>query len=137
MDVQNLAYTLIQVVHNFGAVGVVGAAFLALRADRLESDRRRYLAWLVLFAWSVQILSGAGFGAVSFYFYGQFPDIHGAAIAALIVKVICAMTGIVLALAYLRLGPNWSAVGHARAWQALASLGVVALTAAAVLRWFS
>lgn len=132
-DLQNLAYATTQIVHNFGAVTVVGGAFCALAWDKADVQRR--LAWGVLAGWMVQAASGATFGAISFAFYGKFPDIHGIAIIALVVKIVCAATGFSLAA--------WQLFGHLSkrysrfVWIALCALGVLALSSAAVLRWFS
>lgn len=133
MDSQDLAYAIAQIVHNFGAVAVVGGAVGALA--RRDAEGQRKLAWLVLAGWLVQAVSGAAFGAISYYYYAKFPDIHGIAVAALIVKVICAALGSILAA--------WQLLVHLSdgtrrySWLALSGLGVLALTSAAVLRWFS
>ena len=135
MDPQNLAYALTQVAHNFGAVTVVAAPLYVVGAGR--PARERLILWLVLTGWAVQFASGALFGLVSLHFYGQFPDIHGIAVAAVSVKVLCTITAVVLVVVSLRLR---AARGDRRAaliWLALAALGVTALTAAAFLRWFS
>lgn len=136
MDLQNLAYALTQVVHNFGAVAVVAGAIYGRAFQNAESSRHRF-AWLILIAWSAQAVSGAGFGAISYAYYGQFPDIHGIAVAALIIKMACAVAGIVMAVALLRYETRWSDVVQATVWAGEAILGIVALTAAAFLRWFS
>lgn len=135
MDLQNLAYALTQVVHNFGAVTVVAAPMFALWAVRPVAARG--VLWLVLSGWALQLASGAVFGAVSFHYYGQFPDIHGIAIGALAVKVLCALVAV--ALIALSLYSRPSAGGHPSIvpWRILATLGGTALTAAAFLRWFS
>lgn len=137
MDLQNLAYALTQVAHNFGAASVVGGAVFARWPTRPSPQTRRALAWLVLAGWAVQGASGAGFGAISFTFYGQFPDIHGIAIAALVVKMGCAALGFLLAAAYLRLGAGWPEQRCDMAWNGLIALAATALSAAAFLRWFS
>jgi hypothetical protein len=136
VDTQNLAYALIQVIHNFGAAAVVGGAVAACWPVRAEPNRRR-LAWLVLAGWATQAASGAGFGTISYAYYGQFPDIHGIAVAALGVKMSCAAAGFALAAAYLRLEGGWSERGRSAAWLVLVALAATALTAAAFLRWFS
>lgn len=137
MDLQNLVYAVIQVIHNFGAAAVVGGAAFALWPAPVQSGLQRTLAWLVLGGWVVQAASGVAFGAASWLNYGQFPDIHGIAIAALAIKIVCASAGFILAAAYLYSGTTWS--GHARqtAWRMLAGLAATALTMAAFLRWFS
>jgi len=136
MDLQNLGYALTQVAHNFGASAVVGGAVASLwLAPRPELDRS--LAWLVCLGWATQIASGAAFGAISFYFYGKFPDISGLAIAALAIKVACAASGFLLAAFYLLRAASWSAALRRRIWLMLIGLSATALTAAAFLRWFS
>lgn len=132
LDTQNLAYAVAQIFHNFGAVAVVGGAICALVWRKAEGQRK--LAWLVLTGWLVQAVSGAAFGAISYYYYAKFPDIHGIAVAALVVKVVCAALGSTLAvwLLFARL-----AEVRRYSWFALCGLGVLALSSAAVLRWFS
>lgn len=137
MDLQNLAYALTQVVHNFGAVAVAGAPLFARWPLRMQAEAWRPLAWLVLIGWAVQGMSGAGFGAISYAYYGAFPDIHGIAVVALLVKMACAATGFVLAALLLLKAQRWPAPRHAAVWGVLLLLGVTALTAAAFLRWFS
>lgn len=137
MEVQNLLYALVQLAHNFGAVAVAGGALLGRWPVATELARRRPLAWLVLGGWALQGVSGAGFGAISFAYYGQFPDIHGVAVVALLVKMACAVAGFVLAAAWLRHGKRWGARQEERAWSVLILLGATALSAAAFLRWFS
>ena len=136
VDLQNLGYALTQVAHNFGAAAVVGGAVAALwLTPRPELDRS--LAWLVCLGWAAQIASGAAFGAISFYYYGKFPDLGGLAIAALAIKVACAISGFSLAALYLLRAASWTAIFRRRAWFTLAGLSATALTAAAFLRWFS
>ena len=133
MDWQNLAYAATQIIHNFGAVAVVGGAACAL-AWRDATVQRR-LAWIVLIGWATQAASGATFGAISFYHYGKFPDIHGIAVAALGIKMACAALGFTLAAWQLFAHP--SVVTSRQAWLVLCGLGALALSSAAVLRWFS
>jgi len=133
VDIQSLAYAITQIVHNFGAVAVVGGAACALVWRDVEVQRR--LASLVLAGWLVQAVSGATFGAISYYYYAKFPDIHGIAVAALVVKVVCAALGSVLAA--WQLFAHLSEVSRRYFWLALCILGVLALSSAAVLRWFS
>jgi len=133
LDIQNLAYAITQIVHNVGAVAVVGGGASALAWRDVETQRR--LAWLVLTGWLVQAVSGATFGAISFYYYAKFPDIHGIAVAALIVKVVCAALGFTLAAR--QLFAHLSELSRRYSWVALCGLGALALSSAAVLRWFS
>ena len=137
MDLQNLAYAITQVAHNFGAVAVLGGALSALWLIPGQAGMQRALAWLVLVGWTIQAASGAAFGAVSWLYYGQFPDIHGIAIAALVIKVACAMAGFAITAVYLRSASVWREQGRQTAWRALALLAATALSAAAFLRWFS
>ena len=81
--------------------------------------------------------SGACFGAISYAGYGSFPDIHGIAIGALVLKMACAAAGFSVAALYLAREANWSAPGRQRAWTTQLALALTALAAAAFLRWFS
>lgn len=137
MDVQNLAYALTQVAHNFGAVAVMGGAVLARWPVRQDAPALRSLAWLILSGWMVQGASGMAFGAISYAYYGQFPDIHGIAVAALALKLVCAATGFLLTAAYLRYGTSWASNRVEAVWHGLMALAATALAAAAFLRWFS
>ena len=132
---QNILYSSVQAVHNLGAVAVTaGALGGAVLKDRAV---RKTLAWLALAGWGTLALSGATFGAVSWYFYHRFPDIGDTATSALYVKMVCAATGFFLLAAYLYRGASWSERGRERAWLASAILAITALSSAAVLRWFS
>ncbi len=133
MDWQDLGYATTQIVHNFGAVAVVGGSFCALASH--DERTIRCLAWIVLAGWATQAASGATFGAISFYNYGRFPDISGIASVALGIKMTCAALGFFVA-AWQLLGHPSAASGR-RGWLALCILGALALGSAAVLRWFS
>jgi len=133
LDIQNLAYAITQIFHNFGAVTVVGGAVFALLWRATDVQRR--LARLVLAAWLVQAVSGVTFGAISYYYYAQFPDLTGIAVAALVVKIVCAALGI--SLTGWQLLAQSSEATRRHSWMALCFLGMLALSAAAVLRWFS
>lgn len=132
-DIQNLAYATTQIVHNFGAVSVVGGAVCAIAWRNAEVQRK--LAWVVLSQWVTQAASGATFGAISFAYYGKFPDIHGVAVDALIVKIVCAVLGFALVARQLFAHPSEQSSRHA--WIACADWARLALSSAAVLRWFS
>lgn len=96
----------------------------------------RPLLLLMAAGWAVQAASGAAFGIASYAFYGRFPDIHGVAVTALFIKAACAVVGFFLAgIACLK----WSRMQrHAFSIGLLSSmLALVALSAAAFLRWFS
>jgi len=133
LDIQNLAYAIAQIFHNFGAVTVVGGAVFALLWRATDVQCR--LARLVLAGWLVQVMSGAAFGAISYYYYAKFPDIFGIAVVALVVKVVCAALGILL-IAWQLLAQT-SESSRRYSWIALCFMGVLALISAAVLRWFS
>jgi len=132
---QNLAYALTQVAHNFGAVTVVAVPAYAVmgRGDAL----RRGSLIMILAGWGVQIVSGVLFGLVSLFYYGQLPDIHGTAIGALIIKVVCAILAMVVVILSLRGQVFSGRLASRMKWWLLVALGCVALTAAAFLRWFS
>ena len=138
MDYQDLGYALTQVVHNLGAVCVVAAAAAASWPAALEpGESHRRLAWLALAGWAAQGASGATFGAISYANYGRLPDIHGIAVAALLLKMACAAVGFSLAGLLLARGSGWSDAARRRCFRYLCVLALTALTAAAFLRWFS
>jgi hypothetical protein len=135
VDGQNLSYALVQVVHNAGAVSVAGGAAFARWGGRDAPTRRA--AFIVLFGWAAQALSGATFGAISYAYYGQLPDLHGIAVAALVVKMVCAACGFSLAAACLVRQGHWPDARRGHVWDLSLGLAAVALIAAAFLRWFS
>ncbi len=137
MDLQNLAYALNQVVHNVGAVAVVGGTIFARWPQSATLVARRRFTWVILVGWLLQGASGAGFGAISYAYYGQFPDIHGIALIALFLKMACALGGLVLSVVILRYQQAWPEQRLYAVWNVLMLLAVTALTAAAFLRWFS
>ena len=134
-NAQNLTYAVVQVVHNFGAMATVGGSLAAIRFRSLET--RIKLARLALGGWVTQGVSGAAFGAVSYYFYRQLPDIAGIAVIALFIKMACVAVGITLLTTYLLRSKSWSEAATQNAWLASSALAIAALTAAAFLRWFS
>jgi hypothetical protein len=136
VDAHDLAYTLNQVVHNFGAVAANAGAAGALWGAQSGASRRR-LARLALCAWVVQAASGATFGLISYATFGQLPDIHGIAVAALVLKIACAAFGFGLCALYLAREGGWTDAHRQRAWVALLALAATALSAAALLRWAS
>jgi hypothetical protein len=132
--VQNLIYALIQVIHNFGAAAIVG---IGVYETWIVRGPGRPLAWLLAIVWALQAASGALFGAVTYYYDRQLPDIHGVAVDALAIKIICVTAGFVLAVSYAKWGSGWSAQKCRIFWGASFALGAAALSAAAFLRWFS
>lgn len=137
MDLQNLAYALIQVAHNFGAAAVIGGAVAGWLIQRRDVLPASALVWLTLAGWTLQAASGAGFGLVSLAYYGKFPDLHGVAVAALAIKLSCATAGLILGTLLLKLSGTWSVARRRRAWSGLVGLAATALSAAAFLRWFA
>ena len=136
MEPENLAYALTQVVHNFGAIAVLGGAVFALwPAPRLEFGRT--FAWLILVAWTAQLVSGGTFGLISYHYYGETPDLSSVAMTALVVKIAAAFSGVLLSALFLLRGRQWRPDAVKRTFHGLAARGAVALTAAAFLRWFS
>lgn len=133
---ENLVYALVQVVHNIGAVMIVGGGAAAVWIASEGAMKRRFVIAIAI-GWAVQAISGAAFGATSYYYYGQFPDIHGIAVAALVIKMVSAVTGFALAVIYLRWAMEWEDYQRYVARHTLFGLGLLALTAAAFLRWFS
>lgn len=136
-DLQNLGYAIVQVVHNFGAAAVVGGAAFMLYMAPQPAPLQRKFVWLVGFGWGTQALSGMVFGAISYHYYGKFPDIQASAIAALVVKMLCAVSGLSVVALYLRYADGWADRQRHIAWRILFVLGAIALSAAAFLRWFS
>ena len=136
MDWQSLSSEAIPDAHNFGAVSVVGGPLFALWPTPFDWKRARPIAWLVFAGWMVQIVSGAAFGAASYAWYGHFQDLHGTPVAALLVKIACALAGLVMT-AY-HLADRREGAGDARrTLRLLLALGATALIAAAFLRWLS
>ena len=134
---QNFIYALIQVIHNFGAVTVVGTAVSALWLVRGNIVVQHRLALFMAMAWAIQAASGMLFGITTFWYEGHLPDIHGIAVIALLIKIACAMAGFVLAAAYIKWHSGWAAKKRLIAWRASFMLAAIALGSAAFLRWFS
>lgn len=134
---QNLIYALIQVVHNFGAVAVVGISAYGTFWLRRELPLQRRMALLLAVAWALQVIGGIAFGFTSYHFYGHLPDIHGVAVDALSVKATCAGLGFILAAGYYETSPKGWFHNAVPIWAGSLILGCIALGAAAFLRWFS
>ncbi|SOD41923.1 hypothetical protein [Nitrosovibrio sp. Nv4] len=134
---ENLNYAIVQLAHNFGAAAVVVLPILALYTAEQAGPIQHRFAWLAGLGWAVQVVSGTGFGAVSYYYYEKLPDLHGIAFAALLIKILCAAGGLGIAILYVRRAADWTAKRRRAAWKLLGSLGITALAAAAFLRWFA
>lgn len=135
-DLQDISYALVQVAHNFGATAVVGSAVFALQRG-MHASAQRKCAWVAALGWATQVLSGMGFGAITYHYYAKFPDIHGLALGALYFKVLCATCSLVVLAWYLLTDKSDTPICRRCVWQGLLALGASALTAAAFLRWFS
>jgi hypothetical protein len=134
-NAQNLAYTVVQVAHNLGAVAAVSGSLAAVAVK--NPPVRKKLVWVAFGGWGTQGASGAAFGAVSYYFYHRFPDISGIAVDALIIKIACVTAGLVVLAAYLAWSPLWTNARINGVCTASSALAITALCAAAFLRWFS
>ncbi|MBU3538667.1 hypothetical protein [Polynucleobacter sp. UK-Gri1-W3] len=132
---QNLLYALIQSVHNLLAVLIVGVGayglFFAL------NPTKRALATVQSFAWALQGVTGGAFGFTTYHYFHQLPDIHGVAITALMIKIACVVPGFSFAATYVLFGPQFSKVIDRIFWWPMFLFGVLALSSAAFLRWFS
>jgi hypothetical protein len=131
-----LVYTLVQALHNLGAVAVVAspAVALGLRDRSAALDRR--LAWVLLSAWGLQAASGAGFAAASYGLKGALPEVTGVALTALVIKLTATAGGFALAASLLRVRRLAAPRPRAVAWAVCLGLAVAALLAAAPLRWY-
>ena len=63
-------YTCVQLIHNFGAVTVVGSPVAALWLGNDHPSTQYRLAWMMALGWTAQGASGAGFGLTSLYLKG-------------------------------------------------------------------
>lgn len=134
-NAQNLGYAVVQVVHNFGAVAAVGGSVAAVIIKTAAARKR--LAWTALAGWGAQAASGAAFGLISFLYYQKFPDIEGIAVVALVIKMTCVALAFLLVAAYLFWGGSWTEGRKNITFYSSSALAVIALSAAAFLRWFS
>lgn len=116
---------------------MVATSASALWLVRGNATVQHRLALLLAVAWAIQAASGALFGITTYLYESHLPDIHGIAVDALIIKIICALSGFVLAVFYARLNPGLSHDSQLLVWRVSFVLGVVALGSAAFLRWFS
>jgi hypothetical protein len=132
---QDLIDALIQVVHNMGATAIVGIGFYGVFYTKANPSARLALAQAI--AWMIQGLGGAAFGFTTYWFYGHLPDIHGVAVLALFLKMGCVVLGFLLTISYALWCHRWNARICRLVWRTSFGLGVVALTSAAFLRWFS
>ena len=130
-----LVYALVQAVHNLGAVTLVAGPVAALVWQGRSAAVERRLAWTLLAAWGLQAAGGAAFAAASYGFKGQIPEVEGVALAALGIKVAATVAGFGIAAVQLWKG-RAGAPARTAPWIACLLLALVAITAAAVLRWY-
>lgn len=131
----NLVYAVIQLIHNLGAATIVAAPALAWHGELNEHAIVRRFSAVAALGWTTQIASGAGFGIASHYIKGQLPEIGGVALIALFIKVACAVGGLIISTVILRTAGQGENV-NSDLWIVMAALGVIALSAAAFLRWY-
>src|SRR5256884_6566551 len=131
----SLVYTGVQILHNFGAVAVVGSPAVAWWFARDNPAAQCRLAWLLVIGWAAQGASGAGFGMTSYFLKGQLPEISGVAVIALVAKIACATCGFAVGILYLKTASRWSVATRLKVWQGMLALAGADLTAAAFLRW--
>src|SRR2546425_6322793 len=130
----NLVYTGVQILHNFGAVAVVGSPAMAwwFARDNLAAQGR--LAWLLVIGWAAQGASGAGFGMTSYFLKGQLPEISGVAVIALVAKIACATCGFAVGVLYLNTASRWSVATRLKVWQGMLALAGKRPTTGALFR---
>lgn len=133
MQLDNALYAGAQIAHNFGAAAALGlplaALYYAAAGPALDRTYR-----FTLLAWTVQIASGAGFGLVSYFVVGELPQIGGLALAALIVKILCAALSVGLIFARTT---GFVGASDLATLASLSGFAGLALFSAAILRWFS
>ncbi len=132
----NLIYTLLQIVHNFGAAAVVGSPIFVYWLARENHAIQRRLAWLIVLGATTQIGSGIGFGLTSYFLKGHLPELEGVAFIALLVKLFCVVSSPALMLRYVLYARQTPPRQQRQAWLAAMLLGSTAFTAAAFLRWY-
>src|SRR3989442_4314950 len=129
----SLVYTGVQILHNFGAVAVVGSPAVAWWFARDNPAAQGRLAWLLVIGWAAQGASGAGFGMTSYFLKGQLPEISGVAVIALVAKIACATCGFAVGILYLKTASRWSVATRLKVWQGMLALAGTALTPGAFL----
>src|SRR5207245_8968278 len=93
---ENFIYTLVQLVHNFGAVAVAGSPVVALWFGRENKIALHKLTWLMALGWVAQGASGIGFAVTSYTMKGALPEVEGVELTALALKVGWYLMGVVL-----------------------------------------
>jgi hypothetical protein len=134
---ETFLYTLVQLVHNFGAAAVAGSPVAALWFGRENKIALQKITWLMTLGWVIQGATGVGFAITSYTMDGAIRHVDGIAFVALALKVACTFVGAVVAGSYLITGSHWSAPNQLRMWKLMVIMTLSALAAAAVLRWYS
>jgi len=128
-----VAYAVIQSIHNIGAGLALGLAMLLfLKSARGENVKSTL--WFLLIVWGLQGATGILFGMTSLYFHGAFPNIPLIAKASMAIKVACVALAFSVSawLLYKKAGDV-----SIKVRLMYMTLPVIALVAAAVLRWSS
>ena len=113
---------------------MIGFSTYGLWRSTEEITTQRRLFLLTGIAWLIQAVSGPSFGIASLYFHGSLPDIHGIAVISLGIKITCVIIGLLLAATlFIQRDGGISTAKFAGQF----TLGIIALCAAAFLRWFS
>ena len=89
-----------------------------------------------LIAWGTQIVSVAGFGVTTYYLKHELPELTGIGLLALVIKMLCSIICLVLALLYFRYASLLSIHIRIKIWKILFVLGLTTLMSAAFLRWY-
>src|SRR3989442_9618511 len=132
----SLVYTVVQILHNFGAVAVVGSPAVAWWFARDNPAAQCRLAWLLVIGWAAQGASGAGFGMTSYFLKGQLPEISGVALIALVAKIACVTCGFAVGILYLNMASRWSVGTRLKVWQGMLALAGKTLRTGRLFRWF-
>src|SRR3989442_3740842 len=130
----SLVYTVVQILHNFGAVAVVGSPGVAWWFARDNPAAQCRLAWLLVIGWAAQGASGAGFGMTSYFLKGQLPEISGVALIALVAKIACVTCGFAVGILYLNMASRWSVGTRLKVWQGMLGLAGKTLSAGCLFR---
>ena len=132
---ENLVYTLVQIGHNFGAAAVVGGPIAGWWLERQKLSTR-FIAMIAFAGWFVQGATGIGFAATSYFLKGALPEVAGIALAAVAIKTACTIAGCIATAMVWRKQNRLSMKTKQILWLGSMTGAFVALTAAAVLRWY-
>ena len=130
MNTEHLAYSLIQIIHNFGAVFAFGIPFFWLLYKPVNIRQPLMIA-IVAIVWAMQGITGGLFLLASIWLYGALPEFTYLGITLIITKsTLAAVTTIYCFwIIYLRKGD-----GSAN-WLFLTILATIAIVISGILRW--